>query len=280
MVKSLLLLMAMAGPAWAAAVANKPVANLFSKPSIDADVVSQIIYGAAADVLEDKAGWLRIRMADGYSGWAEAANFLIGDRPYASSGKTAWVESLAAHLYREPSVTKHQPVLTVPFETKLEIIAEPADNRRWLRVRLADDRAAWVQRGDLSFDMAPVSIDAMIGLARRFLGLPYTWGGTSSFGYDCSGYTQMLCRRRGILMPRDADIQAVWDGLKPVAKGELVAGDLLFFGRSAAKITHTGLYIGGGEFIHATVNTKPVIQISKLAEPTWTSILVACGRAK
>ena len=151
---------------------------------------------------------------------------------------------------------------------------------RWMRVRLVDDRSAYIQKGDLSFDLANISIDQMIELSKRFMGLPYTWGGTSSFGYDCSGFTQMLCRRRGIAMPRDAGPQANWSGVTAIDKKDLQKGDLLFFGPTAAKITHTGMYIGNGEFIHATANDEPKIQISKLTEPHWTRLLVATRRPK
>jgi len=191
------------------------------------------------------------------------------------------VEALFAHLYREPSVTTHQPLLTAPFETRLEVVAEPeTENRRWVQVRLPDDRPAWVQRGDVTFDAKPLSAAETIALARRFLGLPYTWGGTSSYGYDCSGFTQMLCRRQGKLMPRDAGPQADWTGARPIAKDELQPGDLLYFGPSEKKITHTGMYIGGGEFIHATTHERPVVQISRLDEPHWRKLLVAQRRLK
>ncbi len=101
-------------------------------------------------------------------------------------------------------------------------------------------------------------------MAHKFLGITYTWGGVSSFGFDCSGFTQMLERQRGIEMPRDADLQAAWSGVIPVEREDLQPGDLLFFGASAAKITHTGMYLGNGEFIHDTTHDHPGVQISRL----------------
>ena len=114
----------------------------------------------------------------------------------------------------------------------------------------------------------------------RFLGLPYTWGGTSSFGYDCSGFTQMLCRRLGARIPRDADVQAAWPGVVPVKREDLAPGDLLFFGSAADHITHTGMYIGDGKFINATTWVHPVVQICDLGDPHWAHLLVACRRLK
>lgn len=261
------------------AVVIRPVLNMYSAPGEDGSVVSQAIYASNVSILEEREGWVRIQTGDEYSGWVPAVGVRRGK--YAQSGRVAMVRSLAAHLYREPNVTRHAPVLTVPYETRLEVVAEPeAEDRRWLEVRLPDDRAAWVQRGDLSFDARALDVPEMIALAKRFLGLPYTWGGTSSFGYDCSGYTQMLCRRMGRLLPRDARPQAEWSGLTAVKKDELRPGDLLYFGAERAKISHTGVYIGNGEFIHATAHGEPVIQISRLDEPHWRDLLVACERLK
>src|SRR5262245_3383137 len=248
----------------------KPVVNMYSRATEDAAVVSQAIYGANVGVVEEKDGWVRIRTADDYTGWTPMAGLRKG-QSYAASGRTAEVASLFAHIYREASVTRHQPLLTVPFETRLEVVAEPeSGGMRWVQVRLADDRPGWVQRGDLSFESKHLTIAGMIELSKRFLGLPYTWGGTSSFGYDCSGFAQMLCRRRGVLMRRDAQPQAEWSGAVAVQRDGLQAGDLLYFGRSAKKITHTGVYLGDGKFINATTHLTPMVRIDSLDDPYWT----------
>jgi cell wall-associated NlpC family hydrolase len=191
------------------------------------------------------------------------------------------VENPFANVYSEPNVTKHQPVLTLPFAARLEVISEPENNGgRWLEVWLADGRTAWIQRGDVSLNPRPLSIEQTIDLAKRFLGFTYLWGGTSSFGFDCSGFTQMLVGRRGIVMPRDADLQAAWAGVVPVKRSKLQAGDLLFFGESSQKITHTGMYIGHGQFIHDSTHEHPGVQIGRLADQPWTHLLVACRRLK
>lgn len=265
----------------ASGVVLRPVANLYSAATEDTSVVSQAIYGTNLELLETRDAWARVRTPDDYRGWMPLQLLRRGGAPYAAEGKVATVWSLFANLYPEPSVTRRQPLLTVPFETRLEVASEPEkDGRRWLEVRLVDGAAAWVQRGDLAFDPAPLSIPETIQLAKRFLGLPYLWGGTSTFGYDCSGFTQMLFRRRGIPLPRDAQPQADWDGMLPIERNALQPGDLLYFGPSPEKITHTGLYIGSGEFIHATTHQRPLIQISLLDQAPWPARLVACRRSK
>jgi cell wall-associated NlpC family hydrolase len=298
-----------------------PVVNMYSHPNDQSDVVSQAIYGGNVTLLTARGEWCRIQTADHYKGWVPSRHIRLVQigAGYATAGPIVRVESLFANIYREPDVTRHQPVITVPFETRLELIPDetpvggqkttnkkatgtgapktatkttatkttamkPAGANRhhdgWLQVRLPGKTVAWIQSSDVISDLQPLSIADSIELAKRFLGLPYLWGGTSSFGFDCSGFTQMLLRARGFNMPRDADQQAAWNGLVAVERTDLQAGDLLFFGSSSRNITHTGMYIGDGQFIHATTNGHPVIQISRLDDQPWTRLLVASRRTK
>ena len=260
-----------------------PVANMYSATTEDSDVVSQAIIGSNVVTLEVRGNWARVRTADQYTGWmlGDALRKLGESGTYGRSGQVVQIEGLFANLYSETDITLHKPVVTVPFETRLEVVAEgKGNNAGWLQVRLPDQRIAWIQSGDINRDPQPLSIAQSIALAKRFLGLPYLWGGRSSYGYDCSGFTQMLVRSRGITMPRDADLQAAWEGVEAVDRKDLRAGDLLFFGSGGGKITHTAMYIGGGEFIHATTHDHPVVQISRLDDQPWTRILVACRRIK
>ena len=267
-----------------------PVANMYSSATENTDVVSQAILGTDVVLLQVQKKWVKVRTPDQYTGWVPISDLhkWTGPNPYASQSNVVQVESLFANVYRESDVTEHAPLVTAPFESRLELAATDAATSkdangnpgRWLQVVLPDGRAGWIQRSDVVSNPAPLTIEQSIELAKRFMGLPYLWGGRSSFGYDCSGFTQMLVRSRGINMPRDADLQAAWDGVVAVERKDLRAGDLLFFGSSVDKITHTGMYIGNGEFIHDTTHDHPVVQISRLNDQPWTHLLVACRRVK
>jgi cell wall-associated NlpC family hydrolase len=268
-------------------VVSVPVANMFSEPSADVDVVSQAIFSTNVEEIGTHPGWVKIRTPqDGYTGWVSRAELvqLHGNSGYATTGEIAEVEELRSHLYREPDVTTQAPLMTLPFEARLQVVQEKPGGR-WLKVELPDQRIAWEQQGDVALsmrggaDLAPhMTVPQMVKLSHHFLGLPYTWGGTSSFGYDCSGFVQMLMRQRGYLIPRDADVQAAWSGFEPIKVSKLRAGDVLFFG-SDGKITHTGMFIGHGKFIQATTHEHPVIQISRL-DAYWRNLLVVERRVK
>lgn len=272
-----------------------PVTNMYSHPTDKSDVVSQAMYGNNVILLLAKGEWSRIQTPDHYKGWVPSRHLriVLKGNGYATSGPVVQVDSLFANIYSEPDITKHKPVITVPYETKLEVAVEEQNSQKsgatkkkivipegWLHVRLAGMTLAWIQQGDVVADPKPLTIPQSIDLAKRFLGIPYTWGGRSSYGFDCSGFTQMLVRARGIIMPRDADQQAAWKGVAPVDRKDLQAGDLLFFGASVRQITHTGMYIGDGQFIHDTTQDHPVVQISRLDDEPWNHFLVACRRVK
>ena len=266
------------------AVVTVPVANMYSSASDDVDVVSQAIYGSTVELLQETPGWAKVETPDQYTGWMprrDLRQLESAESGYAASGRVAQVSSLSANLYRETDATLHRPVLRVPFETRLEVTKQGEGNDAgWLEVRLPDGQSAWIQSGDVDLAPRSLSIQESIQLGRRFLGLTYLWGGRSSFGYDCSGFTQMLVRSRGVVMPRDADLQAAWTGVVAIERKKLHAGDLLFFGSDRDHITHTGMFIGHGQFIHDTTYGHPGVQISRLGDQPWTHLLVACRRVK
>ena len=128
------------------------VADMYSSPNEDSDVVSQAIYASNAALLDERTNWVKIRTTDQYSGWVSLDKIRNVALPYASSGRVAQVSGVAANLYREADVTAHHPLLAVPFETRLEVIAEgKVDDAGWLQVRLPDLRMAWIEQGDEIF---------------------------------------------------------------------------------------------------------------------------------
>jgi hypothetical protein len=272
----------------AVAVVTNAVENMHRRSTSSSDVVSQALLGDNVRILKkernaDGEDWYQVETPDTYKGWivSPALRFLKpGDKPYASSGKIFVVTGLLANTYREPDVTKHKPVKVAPISSVLEVVGER--DERWLEVNLPCNTRVWVQRGDGEVREAPMvwerrSAEDMVALSKRFLGLPYFWGGTSPLGLDCSGFVQLVYKMGGIPILRDADIQMEKSGLLPVAAGEETAGDLVFFGKN---IGHVGMMINAEEFINATVHEKPVVQISRLKDAYWQGIYQGARRPK
>src|SRR5207248_8021502 len=105
----------------------------------------------------------------------------------------------------------------------------------------------------------PSQYGGVVGIAMRYLGVPYVWGGASPSGFDCSGLVMYAYAQMGISLPHYTGAQ--WNVGVPVSRSDLQPGDLVFFDG----LGHVGLYIGGGEFIHAP-HTGDVVRIDSLSE--------------
>jgi cell wall-associated NlpC family hydrolase len=105
----------------------------------------------------------------------------------------------------------------------------------------------------------PARYGGVVGIAMRYLGVPYRWGGASpSTGFDCSGFTMYVYAQIGVSLPHYTGAQ--WAMGSPVSRDQLAPGDLVFFNN----LGHMGIYIGGNQFIHAP-HTGDVVKISSMS---------------
>jgi len=118
------------------------------------------------------------------------------------------------------------------------------------------------------------SADQAVSVALQQLGVPYRYGGSTPSGFDCSGLVYYSYSRAGIDLPRTTG--ALWSNMRPVSKGEVQVGDILFF-RIAGKMSHVGMYIGNEQFVHAPSSGK-VVTIASLRSDFYSDALIRAGR--
>jgi cell wall-associated NlpC family hydrolase len=117
-------------------------------------------------------------------------------------------------------------------------------------------------------------IRALLTSARRYLGVPYVWGGEDPSGFDCSGYVQYLYGLHGVQLPRTADVQFMAG--RSVPRGQEQPGDLVFFETYAPGASHVGVYLGRGAFIHAS--SVGFVRISSLEEDYFSARYLGARR--
>jgi len=268
------------------AVVITNVENMYLRPDEGSPIASQTVLGTTVKIIEARDEWYRIETPDTYQGWVRRAavrKYSPSERtPYAAEGRVAEVINLFANIYRQPSVTTMRPIQVVTIGVRLPVVGE---KQNWFEISLPTGERGWIQRGDV-VEVDPKqprrrgTVEDLLKLSKRFLGLPYLWGGTSPFGMDCSGYVQLVFSLNGIQLLRDAHLQYADPNLTAVRKEEIQPGDLLFFGPSEERITHVGLHLGNKEFINATTHDSPIVQISRLDDPYWAKLWVGARRAK
>lgn len=209
----------------------RPVAPLRRRPAFDASLDTEALLGEAVRVLdEDGEGWAFVQLVrDLYVG------YLPGDA-LASTGAapTHKVAAFSTFVFPGPDI-KLPPLETLPFGARLA-------------VRGVEGRFAATDRGFLfAAHLSPLDTreEDFVAVAARFLGVPYLWGGRSSFGLDCSGLVQTALAAAGIEAPRDSDQQEVALGRPIPLEGPFQRGDLLFWPG------HVALVEDGATLLHA-----------------------------
>jgi cell wall-associated NlpC family hydrolase len=110
--------------------------------------------------------------------------------------------------------------------------------------------------------------------ALRYLGVPYSWGGESFSGVDCSGFVQAVFRRNGIDLPRTADAQ--YEVGRRISTSGLQPGDLVFFETYSVGASHVGIYLGEGQFVHASSSNG--VRVDSLSESYYANRFIGARR--
>lgn len=270
------------------------VADLLDRPEAQSSLGDQALLGEVVRVMPETSEsctapgdhWIKVETAAGYRAWiglAALRPLAAGEPAYREGGALVRVTARFGSVYSGPTVTEHKPLLSAPLDSLLRSVRTV--DARWLEVMLPSGQHGYVQSGDVAPEQSQSpSAACVIEHARRYEGTPYLWGGRSTLGIDCSGLVSNAYIACGVLPPRDAGPQFRWPRGRSIPQEvqQLQPADLLFFGERRAgappKVTHVGIYLGGGRFIHATTHEHPVVQESSIFESHWAEIWVGVRR--
>lgn len=212
------------------------------------EMVNQLLIGEIAKVTAETDLWVQLtKERDGYVGWcnknelffiAENNSLNLSLSDFNSQAKASHYETFKARNIQKPN----QIILIPPAAP----IVHDIDNARLSYL---------FGNFEIVDFLTPLPTNNLLATALAFLGTPYLWGGLSTLGIDCSGFTQSVAALHAIELPRDASQQA--KNALPITANELLKkakpSDLLFFNPSTSKnISHVGFYLGNGLLLHAS----------------------------
>ena len=249
------------------AIARNSVINIRSKPKHSAELGTQGLLGMSLKILDKKGDFYRIQTPDKYISWVDRGGITKMNKTefdsWNQSKKIIFTKNFG-YVYANKN-KKEAIVSDITLGGLLQYISE--DNN-FYEVKYPDDRKGFVKKNEAVIynswlKKSSATKESLELVAKNFEGFPYLWGGTSSKGMDCSGFTKMVYLMNGFIIPRDAS-QQITAG-KTVDKNlnfsNLEKGDLLFFGQKATakkkqRVTHVGIWLGNDkmEFIHSSGN--------------------------
>lgn len=251
------------------AIVNNSVANLRSNPKHSGELATQTLLGMPMKVLKKQGDFYLVQSPEGYIAWVDHGGIQRGNEQMVSSWeegpKIVYIKAYG-HIYEQPD-SELVKVSDITLGGQLLFTGE---TRSHYLVKYPDGRSGFVRKNEAAKldqwvnELNPSGISLELQ-ARELLGVPYLWGGTSSKGMDCSGFTKTVFLMNGFIIPRDASqqINAGENVDRKLSFKNLQKGDLLFFGKKATdstkqKVTHVGLWLGNdrGEFIHASGRVK------------------------
>ena len=231
-------------------IINVSVANLRTQPKHSAELASQLLLGMPVKILERVGGWYRVQGPDKYIGFVESSSVVL--KTWMNE-KLVVVSSPLSFAYSQ----KNRKSEVVADLTWGNLLREVKKKGKFTRVIFPDGRNAFIPSKDILSleqlsELESSKAEEIVADAKKMMGIPYLWGGTSWRGVDCSGFTRMVYLMNGAFLPRDASQQALLGKQIDTTNGfDLVQpGDLLFFG--AEKVTHVALSLGKEQFIHAS----------------------------
>ena len=251
------------------AVVSHSVANLRYEADYSSEMATQVLMGTPLKVLEKKSYWYRVVTPEGYIAWVTVGSVktMNEEELTAWRGSERVIVDVHYTLFRDKP-SKNGAIISDGVWGDIAQVSSKKVVNGYQEVKLPNGKTAYVPASDVKclkkwLDSRNPTTDNILNTGKQFLGFPYLWAGTSIKGLDCSGFVKTSHFLNGIILRRDASQQAKVGEEIDITNGieNLKKGDILFFGRKAtadrpARVTHVGMYLGDGMFIHSATFVK------------------------
>ncbi len=258
-----------------------------NSPSSEARPVAYFDKGVPVTLTARREGWAQVDLTDGRIGWvredllsgkANAPAVQVASTPTKPASKPITKHTVIAHKTEQ----SHEKVRKSARARQTEIAQRSSEKTRKHSPLKHKEVARvqhkhWTQSGQQTAHVrhygrgsyiqeasAPKPTTEVLSEALSYRGTPYRYGGASRGGFDCSGFTSYLYNKRGVGLPHSASGQ--FHNGKQVAKGEMKPGDLVFFQTVTKGISHVGVYVGSGKFVHSSSRRSGGVRVDNLNE--------------
>ncbi len=220
------------------------ITDMWHKPKYNSERVNQLLFADFVKITEEKNNFCHVEKIDGYTGWVDK-RFIApcSMKIFKQFADTSKYIVTAKTLAVQKTDSMKSPPHFLYYGTTFH--ATKSGTSR-LNLNLPDKNSLSVSTsGARLISRKRLTSSEIIKEAKKFLGVPYLWGGVSTAGIDCSGFTQTVLSRFGIQIPRDTKEQILIG--EEISRENIKTGDLLFFDR------HVGFAIGNDKIIHSSV---------------------------
>jgi len=233
-------------------ITNVTVAGIFSAPQFQSEMISQSLLWEKLEVLEKKGNWYKAKQCDDYIGWIH--KFYIIELKNEIKKSATYIETNPlGQIFTHPDINS-ETIQNCTFGTILPATdTKKINNNWWHKVILPDNKNGWLLNN--GYKKCTSIRETIQEISVKLLGIPYVWGGRSSYGFDCSGFIQTIFKFCGIPLPRDSKDQFAVSSLIEQDSNENLRGDLIFFSKND-KINHIAISLGGNQFIHSSGYVK------------------------
>ncbi len=252
--------------------------RLRSTPAAEGEILATVSSGTNVVVLDEaEDGWYKVNYnsVEGYM----SSDYLDVDTKAETDLGYGKVDADGSTLnMRAGASTSFDSLCSIPSSTVLEL---EGIYEGWYKVTYAGN-TGYVSSDYITITTEPATStssalgDQIVALAKQYLGTPYVLGGNGPSSFDCSGFTKYIYAQFGYSLNRTATDQ-LQNGVS-ISRDELQSGDLVFFKYNTSKpVSHVGIYIGNGEFIHASTN-RYMVQIDQMNTGHYANVFVYARR--
>jgi cell wall-associated NlpC family hydrolase len=234
------------------AIVKTNLLDLWAEPKYNSERASQLFFTEPLKIVgEQSDNYVKVEQSDGYAGYIDIRQLSeIGSDQY----KTQIDRAVGVIVVPQAKLFDSNGAPVTPYFLFYGTRVHIRDSVRGMtEMRVPGGDPVFVKTAsvnEIPGHGSKIGGNTLVTEARKFLGVPYLWGGISPSGFDCSGLTQTICRRFGITIPRDTKDQITVGEKVPRAK--VKTGDLVFFNR------HVGFAIGNEKLVHASIGGSGV----------------------